>query len=185
MANYFSIDDFKGYFEGGARAYLFKCDLPADMGFIDNDTMLVKATSLPETTVEEHVVEYQQINFKMAGKKTFNDWTVSFVMDKSGSIRLKFEKWMNKIHNINSNNGPFQQNYYKDYIAQIDFRMLDYGGAFGIKTDTKLIKITLINAWPKSIGPVTLDYSSQDFAQFDVTFSYLYHFMEGSGVSTE
>ena len=184
MANNFSIDDFQTYFEGGARAYLFKWDPPSDMGFSSSDTMLVKATTLPETTVEEHVVEYQQLNFKMAGKKTFNDWTVSFVMDKTASIRVKFEKWMNKIHNINSG-GSFQQNYYNEYITQMDFRMLDYGGVFGIKTGKKLLKMTLYNAWPKSIGPVTLDYSSQDFAQFDVTFSYLYHYMEGSEVPTE
>jgi hypothetical protein len=187
MSSYFSITDFSTYFKGGARSYLFEWSSPNIGGIfsvLNEEKMLVKATTLPETTVEEHIVEYQQLNFKMAGKKTFNDWTVSFVMDRSGSIRLKFEKWMNKIHNINSNNGPFQQNYYDKYIEpQMTFKMLNYGLPF--ETGTELIKITLHNVWPKSIGPVTLDYSSQDFAQFDVTFSYLYHYMDGSEVPIE
>jgi hypothetical protein len=39
----------------------------------------------------------------------------------------------------------------------------------------KLLNVKLINAWPKSIGAITLDYSATDIAQFDVTFSYNQH----------
>lgn len=188
MTTAFTIDDFSTHFKGGARAYLFRWTPPiiSDVDFdVIDDSMLVKSTNFPETTVEEHIIEYQQVNLKIAGKKTYNDWTVAFVVDKEGLIRLNFEKWMNKIHNINSS-GSFQQNYYSKYIVgQMTFQMLDYGGVFGVKTGNELLKITLHNVWPKSIGPITLDYSSQDFAQFDVTFSYLYHYMDKSEIPIE
>jgi hypothetical protein len=162
----FSIDDFSKYFQGGAKPYMFLWT--PNTTFLKNDyRYLVKATSVPSTTIEEIVVEYQQINFKYGGKKTFEDWTVTMVVDSNAEIRVKLEEWSNKIHNISSSDG-FRHGYFNDYKADEEFRMLGNDWE-------DLLVVKLYDAWPKSIGQITLDYSVQDFAQFDVTFSYMYH----------
>ena len=47
--------------------------------------------------------------------------------------------------------------------------MLNYDGS------EHILDIELVDAWPKSVSAITLDYSAMDVAQFDVTFGYLYH----------
>jgi len=167
----FSVDKFSTYFEGGARAYLFKWKPGSPTSGIvnisDDYIYLVKASSIPQSSVEEIVTEYQHLNFKMGGKRVFDDWTLSFLVDIKSKIRGDFEKWMNGITQVGKDN-IFIQHYLSEYTSTQDFYMLDGDGL-------DILHVTLFDAWPKTIGPVTMDYSSQDFAQFDVTFSYLYH----------
>jgi len=160
-----NIDEFSSYFKGGAKSYLF--EWTPNTKFLRNDfKFLVRASSVPSTSIEEIVVEYQQINFKMGGKKNFEDWTISLNIDPKSDVRKKFEDWSNKIHEVGDN--KYVHHYSKDYVSIEEFYMLDGNG-------NKLLTVKLFDAWPKTIGSITMDYSSQDFAQFDVTFSYLYH----------
>jgi hypothetical protein len=45
---------------------------------------------------------------------------------------------------------------------------LDYNG-------TPINEVHIVDAWLKSISEVSLDYSAQDVAQVEITFTYLYH----------
>lgn len=164
-----TIDEFSFYFRGGAKSYLFEWipNAPASISsFVRDYKYLVRSTSIPSTTIEEITVNYQQVDFKMGGKKIFDDWVVSFNVDKDANIRVSFEEWSNLIHSIE--NGFFNHKLFDNYTSNESFHMLNGKGE-------TILNITLYHAWPKSISPITLDYSSQDFAQFDVTFSYMYH----------
>jgi hypothetical protein len=170
----FSVDNFGTYFSGGAKAFLFMWEPGSPEGnktLLDQDyKYLVRASKIPSSSIEEIVVELQQVNYKFGGKRTYDDWTISFNVDKDGALRTKFEKWIDMIHEIKSD-GTLNHHYYKDYTSTQIFKMLDGNG-------DPILKIKLYNAWPKTIGDITLDYSSQDFAQFDVTFTYQYHEFE-------
>lgn len=171
----FDLDSFSNSFAGGARAYLFEWKpvftLLSNKGY----QFLVKSTNVPSTTIEEIIVDYQQINYKVGGKKTFEDWTVSLNVDVDAKVRTDFEKWSDKIHKVKESEG--YQHFYPDdtqYMSQETFTMYGLSDIPFGEFDGKL-EITLYNTWPKIIGPITLDYGNQDFATFDVTFSYLYH----------
>ena len=166
----FNINDFKSNFEGGARAYLFmyKPNLPVTT--VDSK-YLVRASTFPETTVEEILVQWQGIDYKLAGKQTFTDFTITFNVDLKAAIRDDFEEWTKMIHNV-----PGDHKYGKpsDYSRNQDLVLLDYEG-------NEMMNVKLVDAWPKSVAAITLDYSSMDVMQFDVTFAYLYHEIEKLG----
>jgi hypothetical protein len=180
----FNIEQFANEFQGGARAYLFEWEpsIKTGMSLGEYTKVFVKSSTFPGSSVEEHVVEYQGVNFKSGGKQIYEDWTISFNLDIDGKLRKDFEKWIQLIYPVNDT--EIKPNYYSDYKQDLEFKMLglisfnldftagipDFGGV-----EPMILNIKLKNAWPKSVGPITLDYSSQDFAQFDVTFSYQYH----------
>jgi len=179
----FDIEAFSIQFDGGARAYLFEyAPNIKGIAYNEDNKIYVKATSLPSTSIEEHMIEYQGINYKMGGKKTFEDWTVTFNLDKDGQLRKDFEAWTQLVQEIKED-GTMIHKYPSNYVLDQYFYMLgtlDIGLDpmnldISISNEPKILEIKLYNAWPKSISPISLDYSSQDFAQFDVTFSYLYH----------
>jgi len=162
---YFDLESFRSQFQGGARAYLFlyKPNIPTST--IDAK-FLVRASILPGTTIEEILVNWQGQDFKMAGKKTFTDWTITFNVDKESKLRKDFEDWSDKIHKIRSDENLFGVT--TDYFATQSLSMLDYDGS-------EILEIKLVDAWPKEIAAITLDYSTMDVAQFDVTFTYQFH----------
>lgn len=168
----FDIESFKANFKGGAKSYLFYF-LPRfpsiNMEGLTDDkvTYLVRASSLPENTLEETIVNWQGFDFKLAAKNTYTDFTVTFNVDINANILKLYENWMNLIHDPVTNNfGAID-----DYMVDQKIRLLDYNG-------NKLVDYKLYNAWPKTIAAVTLDYSSTDTAQFDLTFSYTHHTRE-------
>jgi hypothetical protein len=166
----FDLEGFKTGFEGGARGYLFMYEPNASSPLGNqNRKYLVRATSMPETSEEEIIVNWQGMDFKMSGKKTFNDWTVTFNTDYNALIRIEFEKWSNFVH-LTMKGGKYTNIYGKpiDYMFDQKLSMLGYEGE-------RILDVHLIDAWPKSVGAITLDYSAQDVAQFDVTFSYQSH----------
>ena len=166
----FNLESFKANFTGGARSYLFYY-LPRFPGGIaiggmneEKVTYLVRATSLPENTLEEGMVQWQGFDFKFATKHTYTDFTVTFNVDRKAQIRALFEAWINKIHNPETNVfAPLAE-----YLIDQRIQLLDYDG-------TAIQTYTLYNTWVKTVGPVTLDYSATDVAQFDVTFTYSHH----------
>lgn len=167
----FNIDNFKANFVGGARSYLFYY-IPRFPGGINDITLdqtsyLVRTTTLPENTLEETIVNWQGFDFKFAAKNTYTDFTVTFNVDKKANVRKQFENWMKLIHNPETNEFGAIENYMVDQRV----RLLDYDGS-------KVMDYILYNAWPKTIGAVTLDYASTDTAQFDLTFSYTHHIHE-------
>lgn len=173
----FSIDNFITEFQGGAKSFLFVWEpqiLNADGNSIDEQSKrkrryLVRSSSFPASNVEEIIVEMQGLDFKMGGKRTYEDWNLQFNVDVDGKIRKEFEEWMQGIHKVTDKEN---KHFYLDHYSSTQtFKMLKSDGSFS----DPLLEIKLYNAWPKSIGPIALDYSSIDFAQFDVTFSYQYH----------
>lgn len=163
----FDIDSYRAVFQGGARQNLFyiKPNFPASVGGnTETATFLVRASSIPETTSDEVITNWQGFDFKMASKYTFSDWTCTFNVDVAAEIQKMFINWANLIHDPTTNiyNTP------QTYMADQQIELLGFDG-------NAILKYKLMGAWPKSVGTVTLDYSSTDVAQFDVTFSYIYH----------
>ena len=172
----FDIDSYRSNFQGGARQYLFyyKPVFPSnigggigggsDSGGTDVATYLVRTTSLPEISMDEIVLNWQGFDYKMAGKYTYADWTVTFNVDVDAKVLQLFNNWATLIHDPTTNKFTLP----RDYMVDQQVELLDLAGA-------PIAKYKLFGAWPKMIGASTLDYSSNDVVQFDVTFTYIYH----------
>lgn len=165
----FNIEAFKAKFGDGAKSSLFYFQpqwpavLQADVNQQDA-IYLVKTAQVPSTTLEETVLNWQGFDWKFAGKHTYTDITVTFNVDKKAQIREVFERWSNIAHDPSTNFYAAHDVYMVDQRLQ----MLGYEGGV-------ILEFTLHDAWVKEVSQITLDYSSTEVAQFDVTFTYSYH----------
>jgi hypothetical protein len=162
----FNLDDFKSHFETGARSYLFyvKPVIPRALNYTSEATYLVKSTSLPASTIEEIITQWQGADYKIAGKRTFAPWAVTFIVDRKADIQKYFLNWMNLILDPTTNIHGMPSEYFQTQ----EVWLLGNSGQ-------PIIKYQLKYAWPQEVGAVTLDYTNNDLAQFDVNFSYQYH----------
>ena len=166
----FTIDGFKSNFRDGQRSNLFYFlpNFPADtiVGDMSNDrsTYLVRTTSMPSSTLEEIMLNWQGYDFPIAGKHTFAELTVTFNLDHDTYIRQNFENWINKIHDPVTNEYAFLNEYMLDQRLQL----------LGNDGDA-VLEFTLHDAWPREVAQASLDYTSNDITQFDVTIRYAYH----------
>jgi len=151
---------------------------------------LVKSTSFPESNIETLTHYYQGAEYKAAGSRRFSDWTITVNCDPDSNIRVACDMWMSMAHTIAGlGRGiplsipgidldiPSSAQLYGSgggetgmdgYYTDLAFSMMEQDGGYSAT-------VILVDAWPKSIGPISLDYSSQDIASFDITFAYQYH----------
>lgn len=160
------IETFKSRFEGGARQYLFFLNLLIPNSTVDA-SYLVRASSLPSSTIEPAEVPWQGMTYSVGTTPTYDDWTVTFSVDRKAALRRAFLNWHLLIHNPETNEHGNPESYMVDQRVSL----LDYDGS-------TVLTYKLIGGWPTTIGELTLDYSAKDVAQFDVTFKYHYYVVE-------
>jgi hypothetical protein len=137
----------------------------------------VKSTSLPESIFDETVTHFCGAQYKIPSVRRTQDWVVTFLVDNNASVVRSFYNWHNKMYDFTSGNyGNAEQ-----LMANQKISLLGMDG-------TSICDYELVGAWPKMIGNVTLDYSANEFATIDITFSYQYHKVtptqSGSGVES-
>jgi len=158
-----------------ARAYLFRVYFTsAPVGITGGETMtsyLVRATSLPESTIEAIEVPYQGQVQKIASTQTFAEWSVTFNLDYAGELRKSFLEWQRMIHDPVTNIHTIPRQYYGTVKAE-----LLYGITGSIETPSTVY--TINDAWPSSVGALDLAQDNKEVAQFDVTFTYNWHEVE-------
>ena len=177
----FNIEAFKANFGDGAKNSLFyyQPSWPPALNapLTEEQTIyLVKTATMPSTALEEVVINWQGFDWKFAGKHTYTDVTVTFMVDLDAKVRMLFERWSNLIHDPVTNFYTVHTEHMRDQRLQ----MLGYQGQV-------ILEFTLHDGWPKEVSQISMDYSSTEVAQFDVTFTYSYHeikFSETGGTQT-
>lgn len=172
----FNINSFKqnGLIWGGARPSLFEVivSAPPNIG-IETTTstarmaFLCRAAELPEMTLSNIEVPYFGRKIKVAGDRSFADWTVTVMNDEDFIVRSMFEAWSNAINRIISNvrDLNLSAEQYKT-----DVSVIQYG-----KDGTLLRGYTLVGAFPTTISAISLDWDTQNTVEtFTVNFSYDY-----------
>jgi hypothetical protein len=168
MAN---INDFKAKLAGGgARANQFKVTMPfpgyAQVGGeIEDLAFLCTATSIPAMSVGGVTVPFRGRQIKIAGDRTFADWSVTVLNDTNFKLRNAFERWQNGINNMTDGEGLTNP---VDYQVDVFVDQLDRNG-------NTLKSYTLRGAFPTDIAAIPLNYETNDAIEdFDVTFQYQY-----------
>ena len=163
------IDDFKSKLRGGgARPNMFKATInfPAYAGGdVELTSFLCKTTQLPQSQTNSFPVAFRGRELKVAGDRTFEDWTITVINDTDFQVRDAMERWMNGINAHAANTGLTNP---IDYQADLLVDQLD-------RDESVIKRYTFRGAFPTSVGSIALDYDTRDQIEvFDVTFAYQY-----------
>jgi len=177
MASGFNISTFKsrGLTLGGARPALFEVFLRipdgvrADQAAADKFRFTCQAANIPAASVANISIPYFGRNIKVAGARTFQDWTVTVMNDEDFLVRSMFEKWSNALNRLESNvrDAAFSgnENSYKS-----DLSVIQYG-----KDGTAIRQYDIIGAFPTAIDSIALSWeTASQIETFGVTFTYDY-----------
>ena len=166
MAN---ISDFKAKLAGGgARANQFKVTMPFPGysqvgGEIEELAFLCKTTQLPAMNIPSFTVPFRGRQIKVAGDRTYADWTISVINDTNFKLRNAFERWQNGINNMSDNEGLTNP---VDYQVDAFLDHLDRNG-------NTIQSYTLRGVYPTGIAGIPLDYEEAGaIEQFEVTLEY-------------
>ena len=177
MASGFNISTFKtrGLVYGGARPALFEVylSLPTGVGAtaasVDKFRFTCRAAQLPAATINEIDVPYFGRKIKIAGDRTFSDWTVTVMNDEDFTVRSMFEKWSNSLNRLQANvrDEAYSLNE-NSYKATMNVRQ--YG-----KDGTMIREYEILGAFPTTVDAIDLDWDTQNQVEtFRVTFAYDY-----------
>ena len=168
-----SIEEFKSVLQGGGvRPTMFQVEMAfpdavvVDPTQADNEgTYLIKAAQLPGSTIGFVEVPFRGRKLKVAGDRTFEDWTVTITNDVSFGLRKGMEKWSEVIQNMNFALGANELN---DYYATATVRQLDRDG-------NQLRAYKFEGIWPVTVDAIELDFDTTDTVEeFGVTFKVQY-----------
>jgi hypothetical protein len=181
-----TITDFKSRLVGGgARPNLFECVLnfPDGVGVTpDIDfRFMIKAASIPGSTLGTIPVPFRGRVLKVAGDRTFDPWTITVINDTNFKIRNAFEKWMNFMNRHDDNAGVITPAAYQRemVVYQLSRGVVNEGGATGASLPPTASNMPVLKTykmygcWPSDITPMDLSYDSTDtIEEFQVTLQY-------------
>jgi len=176
----FNVQNFRASMVAdGARASLFDVQLtfplavgtggsaPGSFGTAQQQvTFRAKATSLPGDSISSIGVNYFGREIKVAGNRSFTDWSISVIQDEDFDLRNAFERWMSGINShvgnlrtpaLLSGDGGYQQDA---YVTQ-------YG-----KTGDIIKVYKLVGCFPTDVSAIDLDWGADNIEEFQVTFAY-------------
>lgn len=158
----FSVTSFKarGLPRGGFRPSLFEVQIPGRLGQEFN--FLARTSNVPAMTVEAIEVPYFGRTVKIAGNRTYAEWTTTIMVEEDFSIRDQIERWSMRINQGDTNIRDEVNEEYKE-----DAQVLLYG-----KNGTVIRRYNLVGLWPQEVGTIELDWQSGEIGTYDVTWSF-------------
>jgi len=169
----FNVSDFRAQLaQDGARPNLFDVTMafPTIFGVAGDAskqlTFTCKTSALPGSTLGMVNLQYFGREVKLAGNRTFADWSLTVINDEDFLVRKAFERWMGGIntHSTNLRLGGATSSF--AYTA--DAIVTQYG-----KTGNVIKSYKLIGAFPTDLAQIDLGGGSNDtIEEFTVTLAY-------------
>jgi hypothetical protein len=156
---------------GGARQNLFQVRInnPANSAGDLKTPFMVQAAQIPESQLGIIPVFYFGRQMKLAGDRTFGDWTVTIINDEDFLIRNAMEEWSNRINRLERNVRDIDR--YKSNATVIQYA----------KDGSKIREYKFNGIFPSVISPIELDWGTTDqIESFQVTFTYDYWTVGGA-----
>ena len=134
MAETRTLSQFKSkLIGGGTRPNLFEVSIPTFPSAIseawsagdDSENgifkFLCKATSLPASNLGSIEIPFRGRTLKVAGDRTFDDWTVTIINDEDFKLRTAFERWSNVMSRLDDATGVTNPTSYMTdgYVQQL------------------------------------------------------------------
>lgn len=153
---------------GGARNTLFQVQIqnPANSVADIKVPFMVRAAQIPSSDLGTIEVPYFGRKIKLAGDRTFGEWTVTVINDEDFLIRNAMEQWSNQINSLRGNLRTFgasSPSLYKTNAQVTQFS----------KTGVPIRIYTFNGIYPSNIAPIDLDWNATDqIEEFTITFQY-------------
>lgn len=173
-----TLTDLKTQLNKGARANLFEIQLtfPPNVitaaagsasAYSEKMGLLCKSAAVPGMTLGVIEVPFRGgRRVKIAGDRTFADWTVTIINDENHVMRNAFNTWVNYIST--SNYDSTSKSTTTDYYSTIRIKHLKADG-------TVSRQYQLVDAYPTDVGALDLSFDSTDtLSEFTVNFQYHY-----------
>ena len=172
----FSVTKFKANLkQGGARPSLFKVIFDYPSGIEDPPTkasFLVKATTIPASTIGSYDVYYHGKAIKVAGDRTYDTWDTTIINDEDFGIRNTLEKWMAAIsdHKLNTRDKL-------TFPSMSEGDVAPYKSTLKVRQFSKAGKVlrtySFIGAWPSALSTINLDWATaSEIEEFTCTWMY-------------
>ena len=173
MAITSNVSSFLTQVKQGVRPNMFQVDITFP-GTVEADQTLVsymcKSAALPASNIGVIEVPYRGRTVKIAGDRTFDNWSATFINDKEMKSRSYFEQWLNQINTHKANTGEIQDP--TAYGRSVVIRQLEKDNS---PAGSELRSYKLWYAFPISTSAIDLAYDSNDqIEEFSVEFQYSY-----------
>ena len=174
-ASDFNVNKFKSSLKhGGARPALFKVLFDYPSGIPDPPTrasFLVKATTIPASTIGSYDVYYHGKAIKVAGDRTYDTWDTTIINDEDFGIRKSLEEWMNLVsnHKLNTRSNGFGINEGENSKYKQTLKVIQFG-----KQGDKLKTYKFVGVFPTVLSTINLDWGTQDIEEYTCTWTYDY-----------
>jgi hypothetical protein len=134
---------------------------------VDKFRFVCKTAELPESNLSSIDIPYFGRRIKVAGERSFNDWSVTIMNDEDFSVRSMFETWSNAMNRLVSNvrdPGVSAEQY------KTDLEVIQYG-----KDGSEIRSYQFVGAFPTSVSNIGLSWDTANAVEeFSVTFAYDY-----------
>ena len=174
-ASDFAVTKFKASLkQGGARPSLFKVIFDYPSGIPDPPTkasFLVRATTIPASTIGSYDVYYHGKAIKVAGDRSFDTWDTTIFNDEDFGIRNTLENWMSAIsnHSLNTRDKEIFNTSEGDVAKyKSTLKVTQFG-----KDGNTLRTYSFKGAWPSALSTINLDWSTaSEIEEFTCTWVY-------------
>ena len=200
MAETRTLSQFKSkLIGGGTRPNLFEVSIPTFPSAIseawaagdDSENgifkFLCKATALPASNMGSIEIPFRGRTLKVAGDRTFDDWTVTIINDEDFKLRTAFERWANVISRLDDATGVTNPSSYMTdgYVQQLGRGATAATGTASEGESSILRSYKFFDVFPITVGEIALSYDTTDtLEEFDVTFRYQYFTIGNSAQSS-
>jgi len=186
ITNTNGVSSFLQSVKNGVRPNLFEVSFAfpsnVDTNNLGLTSHLCKAAALPASNLGVIEVPYRGRTVKIAGDRTFDTWTATFINDRGFKVRESFEKWMEKInyHQRNTADYYVPDSSSNGYLADLVVKQLAREGS-GASDAAQLATYKLWGCFPTNISQIDLAYDSNDqIEDFTVEFQ-LQYWTRGTG----
>lgn len=163
--------------DGGYRPNRYRVTFVGDLKGIDKTlskkaqeqmSVFCVASALPQSTMGIAEAQYFGRAIKMAGDKTFDDWTCEMYTDSDFTVRTFMENWHDSILGFETNFAA--QDYRKPLTYYLDAFLEIYTREGEVINTYEMKQI-----FPSSVGELSLSYENNNqIARFPVTFAINY-----------
>ena len=150
---------------------------------VDLTNILCKSAALPASTMGVIEVPFRGRTVKIAGDRTFDTWTATFVNDEDMRIRAFMEEWMGEINSHAGNKSALftPETSGQGYMAHLLVKQLEKEA-----TDNGSVvrEYKLWHCFPTNISQIDLAYDSNDqVSEFTVEFQLSYWTADAGGAA--
>ena len=181
MAITSNVSNFLTQVKQGVRPNMFQVDITfpgtnADQTLV---SYMCKSAALPASNIGVIEVPFRGRTVKIAGDRTFDNWSATFINDKDFKARSYFEKWLEQINSHQANTaGIIDPTQYGRTVTVKQLEKDDSTGGEVVRS------YKLWYAFPTSASAIDLAYDSNDqIEEFSIEFQYSYWTVAGAGDS--